>query len=408
MVNVRQLLISFVLCLAFLSGPGRTQSLTAISDTVTKPDGSVFNGIVKITWTGGSGSSVAPTTSSARVYAGLISVLLVPTTTVSPCAYYTVAFTSNDGQTTWTQLWYVPLATATLTIAEVLTVSTACTTSSGGGGGTGGGGSGSTVAVPIPISDVSGLSVALAAKTNMGASYNPSTTAWIDSSGNIGSIPGNSTDCVKVNGTSGPCSNLAIPFPISDVIGLSAALAAKTNMGASYNPSTTAWIDSSGNIGSIPGNSTDCVKVNGTSGPCSNLSIPFPIADVTGLSAALAAKTNMGASYNPSTTAWIDSSGNIGSIPGNSTDCVKVNGTSGPCSNLSIPFPIADVTGLSTALAAKPNMGTSYNPSTTAWIDSSETSVPFRETQPIVSRLMGHQVLARIYPSRSPSPTCPG
>jgi hypothetical protein len=105
---------------------------------------------------------------------------------------------------TWIQLWYVPLSTATLTIAQVLAVSSACTTSSGGGGGTGGGGSGGTVAVPIPISDVSGLRLALAAKPNIGTSYNRSTAAWIDSSGNIGSIPGNPTDCVKVNGTSGP------------------------------------------------------------------------------------------------------------------------------------------------------------------------------------------------------------
>ncbi len=221
MVNLRQLLFSSVLCLAFLNGLGKAQSLTAISDTVTQPNGSVFNGIVKVTWTGGSGSSVAPTTSSARVYAGLISLLLVPTTTVSPCAFYTVTFTSNDGQTTWTQLWYVPLSTATLTIAEVLTVSSGCTTSTGGGSGGGtGGGSGGTVTVPIPISDVSGLSVALAAKPNMGTSYNPSTTAWIDSSGNIGSIPGNPTDCVKVNGTSGPCgssSSLGVAFVDAEV-----------------------------------------------------------------------------------------------------------------------------------------------------------------------------------------------
>src|SRR5271167_2781290 len=137
MVNSRQLLISSVLCLAFLCGRGAAQSLTAVSDTVTQPDGSVFNGIVKITWTGGSGSSVAPTTSSARVYGGLISVLLVPTTTVAPCAYYTVTFTSNDGQTTWTQLWYVPLSTATLTISQVLTVSSGCASSGGGGAGGG-------------------------------------------------------------------------------------------------------------------------------------------------------------------------------------------------------------------------------------------------------------------------------
>jgi len=208
MANSRQIFISTVLCLAFLCGRGAAQSLTAVSDTVTQPDGSVFNGIVKITWTGGSGSSVAPTTSSARVYGGLISVLLVPTTTVAPCAYYTVTFTSNDGQTTWTQLWYVPLSTATLTISQVLTVSSGCASSGGGGAGGGsGGGSGGTITLPIPISDVTGLSAALAAKPNMGVSYNNSTTAWIDGSGNIGSIPGNATDCVHVNGTSGPCGS---------------------------------------------------------------------------------------------------------------------------------------------------------------------------------------------------------
>src|SRR5277367_553443 len=180
MVNLRQLLISSVLCLAFLSGRGVAQTLTAISDTVTQPNGSVFNGIVEITWTGGSGGSVSPTTSSARVYGGLMSVLLVPTTTVSPCAYYTASFTSNDGTSRWVQLWYVPPSTATLTIAQVLTVSSGCTSSGGPGGGSGGG-SGGTLSVPIPISDVTGLSAALAAKPNMGSSYNNSTTAWIDS-----------------------------------------------------------------------------------------------------------------------------------------------------------------------------------------------------------------------------------
>src|SRR5208283_3416175 len=175
MVNLRQLLISSVLCLAFLSSRGTAQTLTAISDTVTQPNGSVFNGIVKIVWTGGSGGSVAPTTSSARVYGGLISVLLVPTTTVSPCAYYTVSFTSNDGLSRWTQLWYVPMSMTTLTIAQVLTVSSGCTSNGGSGGS--GGSSGGTVTIPIPIADVSGLTAALAAKPNMSTVYNNSTTA---------------------------------------------------------------------------------------------------------------------------------------------------------------------------------------------------------------------------------------
>jgi hypothetical protein len=201
MVNSRHFLVSSILCLAFLGGDATAQALTAVSDTVTKPNGDLFNGIVQIRWTGGSGGSIAPTTSSARAYNGLLSVLLVPTTTISPCAYYYVTFTTDDGQTRWTQLWYVPPSNVTLTINQVTKISSGCTP-----GGDSGGDSG-TVTLPIQMTDVTGLTAALAGKPNKSSTYSAGHAAVVDGAGNLSTAAGSSGDCVHVDGSTGPCGS---------------------------------------------------------------------------------------------------------------------------------------------------------------------------------------------------------
>ena len=111
-----------------------------------------------ITWNGYSGSgsgTVSRLSTSARVYNGALSVLLVPTTTASPGTYYQVVYSSSNGTVSWTETWQVPPSTTALTIAQVRQSSTLGTSS--GGGSTGGSSSTQYATLPIQISQITGL-----------------------------------------------------------------------------------------------------------------------------------------------------------------------------------------------------------------------------------------------------------
>ena len=143
MVKFRPVLITILIVATLVArGAFAQTNLTQILDTITNPDGTSFNGTVVITWNGYSGSgsgTVSRLSTSARVYNGALSVLLVPTTTASPGTYYQVAYASSNGTTTWTETWQVPPSTTALTVAAVRQTSTEGTTSgSGGGNGSGG------------------------------------------------------------------------------------------------------------------------------------------------------------------------------------------------------------------------------------------------------------------------------
>jgi uncharacterized protein YoxC len=157
MVNFRQTLIAILIAATLVAGSALAQTnLTQILDTITNPDGTPFNGTVVITWNGYSGSgsgTVSRLSTSARVYNGALSVLLVPTTTASPGTYYEVVYSSSDGTVTWTETWQVPPSTTALTIADVRQTSTQGT---GTGTGTGTGG-GQYATLPISISEVTDL-----------------------------------------------------------------------------------------------------------------------------------------------------------------------------------------------------------------------------------------------------------
>jgi hypothetical protein len=158
MVNFRQPLIAILMRATLVAASAFAQTnLTQILDTITNSDGTPFNGTVVITWNGYSDSgsgTVSRLSTSARVYNGALSVLLVPTTTASPGTYYQVVYSSSDGTVTWTETWQVPPSTTSLTIAEVRQTSTA----GGGGGGSGTGtGGGQYATLPISISEVTDL-----------------------------------------------------------------------------------------------------------------------------------------------------------------------------------------------------------------------------------------------------------
>jgi hypothetical protein len=157
MLKFRQLLISILIAATFVApGAFAQTNLTQILDTITNPDGTPFNGTVVITWNGYSGSgsgTVSRLSTSAGVYNGAISVLLVPTTTASPGTYYQVVYSSSDGTVTWTETWEVPPSTTALTIAQVRQTST----QGPGGGGSPGAGGGPYATLPIAISEITDL-----------------------------------------------------------------------------------------------------------------------------------------------------------------------------------------------------------------------------------------------------------
>jgi hypothetical protein len=169
MVKFRQLLITISIAATLVVGSALAQTnLTQILDTITNPDGTSFNGTVVITWNGYSGTgsgTVSRLSTSARVYNGALSVLLVPTTTASPGTYYQVVYTSSDATTSWTETWQVPPSTTALTIAAVRQTTTEGSgsgTSTGAGTGTGSGNA-QYATLPIAMSNVTGLASSFSA-----------------------------------------------------------------------------------------------------------------------------------------------------------------------------------------------------------------------------------------------------
>ena len=166
MVKFRQLFITISIAATLVAFCAFAQTnLTQILDTITNPDGSPFNGTVVITWNGYSGSgsgTVSRLSTSARVYNGALSVLLVPTTTASPGTYYQVVYSSSNGTAQWTETWQVPPSTTALNIAAVRQTTTQGSGSgSGSGGGTTGSGGSQYATLPIAISSVTNLAGSL-------------------------------------------------------------------------------------------------------------------------------------------------------------------------------------------------------------------------------------------------------
>lgn len=165
MGKLRQL-FSIALAAAILTTCALAQSnLTQIRDTIYNADGTPFNGTVVLTWVGfstGTSSTVSPLSTSARIYNGALSVLLVPSTTASAGSYYQVVYYSNNGTTSWSETWSVPVSSTALTVSAVRTSSTTGTGSSSSSGSSGSSGSnGQYATLPIAITSVTGLSTDL-------------------------------------------------------------------------------------------------------------------------------------------------------------------------------------------------------------------------------------------------------
>jgi hypothetical protein len=191
MRNSCRVVASWILAsVAVLAAP----PLTTIQDVLYKADGSRFDGVAFIQWRSFQAadlSNVATQSVTVQIVEGVIRVQLAATTTATAGAYYSVRYYS-DGRIQFSEIWAVPPATAVLKLSDVR--------SAGGG-----------VVIPPPgqtdiqESDVVGLIDDLEARPLKGPGYAPSRTAYITESGMLEAVGGDLSDCVRVDGTAGPC-----------------------------------------------------------------------------------------------------------------------------------------------------------------------------------------------------------
>ena len=170
-------------------------ALTTIQDLLYRADGSPFNGFLTIEWKSfdaGDGSKIATQNVRLRVINGLLYVKLTPTTDATPGTYYSVTYIS-DGGIQFTEQWAVPPTPNVLRVRDVRVSSSSVI----------GGGNSSQ----IQISDVAGLQAELDIRPVKGGGYAPSRAAIINSLGALDAATGDLSDCVRVDGSSGPCGS---------------------------------------------------------------------------------------------------------------------------------------------------------------------------------------------------------
>jgi hypothetical protein len=158
-----------------------------------KADGSKFTGLVQIAWTSfeaADHSNITTHNLTVRIVDGALKVKLVPTTNSTPAAYYSVKYNS-DGKVQFQETWAVPPSSLALRIRDVRV-------SAPGeiGNDTGG---------PLEQSDVVGLTADLAARPLKSPGYVPNRAVFVNSQGALEGVSGSISDCVRVDGSSGPC-----------------------------------------------------------------------------------------------------------------------------------------------------------------------------------------------------------
>jgi len=177
--------------------------LTTIQDVLYKADGTRFNGTLTISWSSFEAidhSMIEQQSTTVTVVNGNLQVQLVPTTTATPAAFYTVVYNS-DGRVQFQETWAVPSSVQPLRVRDVR-VATA--------------GSVGADTVTVQEADVVGLISDLGARPLKGPGYAAGRVAFVNSSGSIETVTGAPTDCVRVDGTSGPCGGTPPGFVDGD------------------------------------------------------------------------------------------------------------------------------------------------------------------------------------------------
>jgi hypothetical protein len=181
--------------LAVAAGTAAGQpALTSIQDILYRADGTRFTGTMFITYNSfqaGDTSDIATANLTLPIVNGVLRVQLVPTTTASAGAQYTVTYNSR-GINQFTEIWAVPASTIVLRVRDVRV-------SSGTVIGP------PPILSPIQIGDVTGLTNELSVRPMKGVGFGIGRTAVINQAGQIDAASGNLGDCVRVDGSSGPC-----------------------------------------------------------------------------------------------------------------------------------------------------------------------------------------------------------
>jgi lysophospholipase L1-like esterase len=187
--------------------------LTTIQDTVYKADGTRFNGSVTVSWKtfdASDTSDVAMQTRTVQIRNGALFVQLVPNTNATPVNYYNVLY-SSDAREQFRELWAVPPSTAPLRVRDVRVNGLSTGAPSGGSTGGSSGGTGGTAGgvtsggTSVTESQVIGLTNDLQIRPVKGPGFVNGRSAYINDSGQVDAVVGNAGDCVRVDGTSGPC-----------------------------------------------------------------------------------------------------------------------------------------------------------------------------------------------------------
>jgi len=169
-------------------------ALTTIQDVLYRADGTRFSGTMFITYNSfqaGDTSNIATASLTLPIVNGVLRVQLAPTTTASAGAQYSVRYNSR-GVDQFTEVWAVPPSALPVRVRDVR-VSTGVVVGP------------APVTTPIQISDVNGLQNELAVRPMDGVGFTPGRAAVINSAGQIDGAAGTLSDCVRVDGSSGPC-----------------------------------------------------------------------------------------------------------------------------------------------------------------------------------------------------------
>ncbi|HLK48517.1 MAG TPA: hypothetical protein VKT49_10300 [Bryobacteraceae bacterium] len=168
--------------------------LTTIQDVIYKADGSSFNGILTISWKSfeaADTSAIATQLLTVRVVDGVLRVKLVPNIATTPPMYYAVVYNS-EGRVQFTETWAVPVSPQPLRIRDVRVATP------------GPPGEGTT---PVLESNVVGLIADLGARPVKGAGFAAGRVAFVNAQNQLDSVNGPPGDCVRVDGSSGPCGS---------------------------------------------------------------------------------------------------------------------------------------------------------------------------------------------------------
>lgn len=170
--------------------------LSTIQDTLYKADGSRFEGYAYIEWKSfeaADGSLIPQQSIVVPVRSGNLRVQLVPTNNISSGAFYQVKFNSG-GRVQFTEYWTVPVSSVALKLNEVRIPLPPVQIPNESGN------------TSISIAMVVGLQEALNQRPLKDGGFTSNRVVSTSSSGQLTSVTGNASDCVRVDGSSGPCS----------------------------------------------------------------------------------------------------------------------------------------------------------------------------------------------------------